>query len=351
MNAPEINCGETNHYQGLDTLKVMLAILVICRHCGQTYCNRDNHSLLYVVLVCGLSTMAVPTFFMISGFLFFSGEATGKRLKRQVYRILKLYLVWVIIYMPFIIRNLIIEGHSFKSGTISFFQNLFFSSPIYHLWYLPALVVALPVVYLIGKRVSNKWMVGMAGCLFAVALLNAPYHGLTPSDTLDGIRTAYTKIFITTRNGIFVGVPFVTVGKIMADKSKELKLLWSSKKHLIIILDIAVIMLIMLEAVLLNNWKPREINDVILMDIFSVMLFITFVNVRSPVVRGLDRTASTVIYCMHLLVISGVTLMTRLTGLHMGVFTKSVCVILISVICGYAVSYLKTKWKAIGFFV
>lgn len=73
-----------------DLLKVILAYVVILRHFMTFILPKTPNS---GVLICEtISTAAVPLFFTLSGYLFFSKPFSIRRLKRQLMRVLKLYL-------------------------------------------------------------------------------------------------------------------------------------------------------------------------------------------------------------------------------------------------------------------
>lgn len=77
------NDGEENQ---IDFLKVILACLVILRHCGQNFFSPVD---IFMKLMNILSPIAVPTFFMISGYLFFYKNRSCKDLRKYLWRILK----------------------------------------------------------------------------------------------------------------------------------------------------------------------------------------------------------------------------------------------------------------------
>lgn len=98
----EEKVAEQYQYSGLDILKAILAITVVLRHIEQ---GIGKESLFAFIWGAYLSPVAVPCFFIISGYLFFIKEPTRERLWHQVKRILSLYLWWLILYSPIIIYD------------------------------------------------------------------------------------------------------------------------------------------------------------------------------------------------------------------------------------------------------
>ncbi|HAQ1155016.1 TPA: acyltransferase family protein, partial [Enterococcus faecium] len=93
-------------------------------------------------MVAGLSTVAVPTFFIISSFLLCSGEVTSAKLSKQIYRVLKIYIIWSILYIPLVLKNWVQSDFSWKTDVLLYIRDFLFIGSYYHLWFLPALAFA-----------------------------------------------------------------------------------------------------------------------------------------------------------------------------------------------------------------
>lgn len=202
--------------QWIDVLKFVLALFVIVRHCGQVFF--EPNETFYLVFTDVISPIAVPLFFMLSGYLFFSKEATVKRLGRQVLRIAKLYLVWTVIYTPFILKSLLHRTLSIYE----FIKNFFFSGSYYHLWFLPALIVALVFVYFLRYYLGSRVSFGICLLLFIIGLFGDTYTFLL-NDIAKEYLHRYIYYFLTTRNGIFFGSVYVAAGGLFTDVDSNSK--------------------------------------------------------------------------------------------------------------------------------
>ena len=107
-------------------------------------------------MISTISTVGVTTFFIISGFLFFQKAVNEERLKKQIFRILKLYGVWIIAYFPINMYSYWKEEMSISQMVLDFIKKTIFSGSYYHLWYLPSLIIALYIVYVLGKSITTK---------------------------------------------------------------------------------------------------------------------------------------------------------------------------------------------------
>ena len=97
-----------------------------------------------------LGRIAVPFFFISAGFfLFRKTDPTAydpTPCKQYILRILRLYGVWTVLYLPWVIRDARADGKTLLTGTVSFLRNFLLTGSYNHLWYLPALAVAVALV-------------------------------------------------------------------------------------------------------------------------------------------------------------------------------------------------------------
>ena len=177
----------------LDGLKCLLALAVVAIHTSPLIFAWPQGN---YFLVNGLCRIAVPTFFVISGFYLVPALGDPASFARWWRRMIGLYAFWTLVYAPFFLTE---PGHSATSVlTTVVFGYL-------QLWYIAALVVAAPLVYLAHRRLSAPQLMGMACLLFAVglALQWAPLYG--------GVADHHTLY----RNALFMAVPFVTFGTLI----------------------------------------------------------------------------------------------------------------------------------------
>lgn len=212
---------EKTQYYGLDLLKFLMALLVAARHVIQIYYPAESRWRL--VIGNWLSNLAVPVFFVIAGFLLFKKltNTDWTIIRRYVCRILKLYILWCIIYWPIDIYNCHQSGEPVLKTILFYFQSFLFSSTITQLWYLPALATACLIVWAGYKAGLKIWMLLLLTSLlfiFGCSCNNQYFLEHSPRKIQEFIHW-YAPIFLTTRNGVFYGSLYVTLG------------LWFSKKQ------------------------------------------------------------------------------------------------------------------------
>lgn len=285
-------------YTGLDFLKICMAYLVVLRHCGQSYFEMD--SLYFLAITNCLSTIAVPMFFVISGFLFFRKEASRERLAKQVKRIFRLYSVWTIIYLPLIIRNMVNNDELNIRGVLKFFQTLLFDGSYYHLWFLPSLVFALCMIVIMRKMLGSRLTVGIALILFIVGVLGDSYLQIFKS-SIGIFYAGYRKLFLTTRNGFFCGSLFVAIGSLLADYEGGISKI---KNKLVLVYGILVsLSLLGGESILLQTLIGPHINNMLFATIpVVVLLFLLFMRSGDMDTSNI-RQMSTLVYTAHPIII------------------------------------------------
>jgi Acyltransferase family len=228
----------------LDFLKFMLAIFVVGIH---TVVLKGKFPYLSHILVEGIFRIAVPIFFIINGYYFYSSVKNLNSLKNWLQRVLVLYAFWMLFYLPYYFPN----SSSFLDLKY-FFLNIIVG--FRQLWYVSAMLGAGIITYYYRQK-SVKFLCFLAGVLFAVG---------TIIQYIIYYKNSYTPIY-TYRNFLFFGAPMMMIGVII----KKAEPIIFSKNTTILILLIGLALL----------WAESH---------FSYM---------HPGNRGFDMYASLIIIC------------------------------------------------------
>ncbi len=220
---------EKQQYYGLDILKFVMALLVVARHTIQIFYPVDSRW--RVIIHYWLSNLGVPTFFAIAGFLLFTKAVTydehtaapvldAAKFRAYIFRILKLYILWSIIYLPIDIYN--------RQPVGFYIQSFFMSSTIIQLWYLPALIVAVLINWLLYRLFKGQTRM-MLICTTMLLIIgwtvdnHVVYTHLAPP-MMQSFVGWYTPKFLTMRNGIFYGSFYVAAGAWIAGRNRRMPL-------------------------------------------------------------------------------------------------------------------------------
>ncbi len=121
----------------IDCLKYVLACMVVGLHCQ--FLAEVNAGVSYV-LVNGVFRIAVPCFFVLSGYFF-----KPLHYVRTIKRIAALYGIWMFIYLPFWAFDLPYD----MRPAAPLWQDIFYG--YYHLWFLVALMLGLSLYHLLQR--------------------------------------------------------------------------------------------------------------------------------------------------------------------------------------------------------
>ena len=213
------------HFDNIDCAKVIFAIFVVAIHTLQPFTDTLTSEARHIVTA--LLSIAVPFFFVASGFLLGNKLNSTDRegqlvyLKKWIYRIGRLYLLWTLIYLPYAIYGFSIEDIGFIKSLAIYIRNIllvgenFWSWP---LWYLLAMFVAGCIIYLLLRCKVKRTCWYILAVLFAVS---GVFIDELRANDWEGINLYYS-IFKTTRNGFFIGFPYIALGVFISSHSVRL---------------------------------------------------------------------------------------------------------------------------------
>lgn len=193
---------QNNDFYGIDLAKFICAFLVCMIHITPfpvrffPFIGKINFLLKHCY-----ARIAVPFYFAATGFLLF--RRTDPRhfefssVKSYCIKILRLLGMWHV---------------------------LLFIGKTFHLWYLGATVIAVLLLsFCFKKGFRARYIALLAAGLFLIGLLGTSYSfvakPLSGNPLLRLITSLYTRVFHTTRNGVFMGFIFVCIGALLAHKT------------------------------------------------------------------------------------------------------------------------------------
>ena len=291
-------------YKGIDVFKFIMALLVVVLHTHPLYGVNAGLNILTADVI---SRIAVPFFFAASGFLLQEqidggDEETRDVLGRYIRKILGLYCIWTIIYLPIIVYVKILDSDdALIRSMLMLLRDFVFVGSYAHLWYLPAAAAGVAVVYTLKKYVGERETALILLGLFLVGLLTQSYFGLLtyavdPGGILWKMMKAVKKVMVTCRNGIFFGSIFIYMGTWIAKSDFTIK-----KWKAVVGLAVSVLLFSIEAAYLRAAGFVRE-EDMYLM-LLPVVFFLVIIAVQTSVNGGtvFFRKMSMNIYYVHVL--------------------------------------------------
>lgn len=225
-----INYNKQN-YNAIDLTKFVCAILVVAIHIKPFGDNEDFYFLNYAIQDY-LARIAVPFFFVTSGFLLYRKTSfenfSIQRPLKYVLKLFRLYIIWSLIYLPLNIKTYISDGEGLIHSLMTYIRNFIFTGSYTQLWYLNATIFAVILItILLKKQVALKKIIACAVIFYFLGLLAQSYFGMIePLCSLMpnfwNILKLFSKIIVTTRNGLFEGFLFVGIGMFFAFYQEKL---------------------------------------------------------------------------------------------------------------------------------
>lgn len=188
----------------IDFLKVGLSFLIIALHIFPVSGIKGWQGLVSYEIANGITRIGVPTFFIISGYFLRNKIRDKAYLLKYGKRILLLYAIWQLIYLPDLIRF-------YRLGKYTTFEaclQLLFG--YWHLWYLLATVGAVVLLYCFrNSAVRTKFLQVLL--LFLVGYCYQLLYKMGAFQNFPVAKSIYEGMG-TTRNFIFMGYPFLLLG-------------------------------------------------------------------------------------------------------------------------------------------
>lgn len=302
----------------LDWFRLVAAVLVVAVHTSPL---AGINGMADFVLTRIIARLAVPFFFMVTGyFLFQRGKQVteARRIQRFCCHTGVLYLLAILLYLPLNIYNGSLRG--LAAGRLAAW--LLVDGTFYHLWYLPAAVAGVLLAWglmRLGKD-SLAPVLAVAGVLYLVGLGGDSYYGLAAENP--AFQSFYEGLFGVieyTRNGFFFAPIFLALGA-YAHRAGEGKDPGrrASLARLQAVGFAASMALLLAEGVLLHSLGLQRHDSMYVMLVpASWFLFRLLLAVNSGQDRA-ARKASMLVYLLHpwvIVLVRGFAKLTRLTWL------------------------------------
>jgi len=296
-------------YTGIDEFRLAAALLVITIHTSPlAFCSETGDFFLTRVI----ARVAVPFFLMASGFFLISQYARDAgRLWAFLKKTAVLYGISIAVYLPLNLYNGYFSGKHFLPELI---KDLVFDGTMYHLWYLPASMLGAGIAWYAVRRLGFKKALIVTLGLYAAGLLGDSYYGI--AEKLPILSVFYKNLFeITdyTRNGIFFAPVFLVMGGMAAEEAAR-----GERLSLRICgAGLGVFFLLMsCEGLLLREFGIQRHDSMYLFLLPCMYFLFRLLLFRRGSRKERIRTWALLIYIIHPMMIVGVRLLAKLTGLE-----------------------------------
>ncbi|MBR4075228.1 MAG: acyltransferase [Firmicutes bacterium] len=288
-NAPKLN-PQNRRYASIDAARFFCALLVVAIHVRplETYTELGNF-----LLDKGLCRIAVPFFFLVSGFFWARKPMTMKSLGKFLGRILILYALWTAIYYPIVAES---------QNMTNYWRRCILSGSYYHLWYYPAMIVAVILTWLFFRN-RGGIAVGIAFVCYFIGCMGESYYGFfADNEAVTTLAEKYFALFWSTRSGLFFGFFFFALGAYL-QKSRWIM----SRGKAAVALGVSFLLMAVEILTLRSFGVAKDYNLYFALIPATLFLFLWLTgrpdrgsDVLPPKLCGFCRKSSVLIYGVHL---------------------------------------------------
>lgn len=298
-------------YIGIDYFRVIAAYLVITIHTSPLSSVNGTADFMLTRII---ARVAVPFFFMASGFFLFpKTEAAELRPDKRMAFLKKTAILYAIAILTYLPLNMISGTTKEWEHLPNLLKDLFFDGTFYHLWYLPAAIIGATITWILLSKLKTGQAFAVSLFLYIIGLFGDSYYGI--ADKIPVAKGFYSVLFQFsdyTRNGLFFAPVFFMLGALLARKSKRYQI-----KLYLIGLSVSVV-LMLAEGLILHGFGVQRHDSMYIMLIPSmVFLFQILLSWKGGNLKSL-RNLSLFIYLIHpaiIVVVRGLAKVTRLQWL------------------------------------
>lgn len=277
-------------YNGVDLLKIIMAVFVITIH-TQPFVN--SKSILFFNVYRIIVSTAVPIFFISSGFLIFSkieNQENEKKIWKSLIKVIKLYAIWTLIYMPLTIYEYATNNEPFVNDVLFFIRSLFFIGGRFstmHLWYLLSLIYSLLLTGILLKfkiKIRIIYFISLLLFVFGSTMTVWINKTVVLNHYVQKAVQYYSYVF--PNGSLFIGMFYFLTGIIISKFNCDISILASISFM-----------------IFFDNIFIQELYFPISIAVFAIIIFFFAVSIRvdNNMMYKKLREASTVFYFMHIM--------------------------------------------------
>lgn len=271
----------------VDVIRFLVAICVITVH---TFPLAGLNETLDYVFTRILFRLCVPFFLLITGYFVVDETLKDrKKLLAQTKKLVIMYLISIMIYVPVLVYNGYFEEFSFWL----FLKELLLDGVYYHLWFFPATITGLWLVHFALQKIDFKPVFVVSILLFVIGLLGDSYYGFfTRFAWFKSVYDVILSVFAYTRNGIFYAPFFLLSGYLIKKRQNE-----KTKRSFFI--GLGFVFLMEIEGLLLHELAvTRHTSMYLSLMPASYFLFDALMSTK-PEANVFFRNVSTWVYIAH----------------------------------------------------
>lgn len=218
-------------YNSIDLAKFIMAVAVIAIHTNPTQNSRNQIiNNLYENVIC----MAVPFFFLATGYLLAkrmddtNDKSNILLVRKHLIKLIKMYVSWMIIYMPMAVYHDMVSHTPRKEAFISYIRGFLFMGEQYNawqLWYLLSSIYALIlIIILFACKIPLKKILWVS-LAFVLLSVGIDWFMMLETDIPYAMSILQKLIKYSIEDTrIFRGIIYISIGMYLANNKISLKI-------------------------------------------------------------------------------------------------------------------------------
>lgn len=299
----------------VDCFRYLCALLVVAIHTTPFLEFSPTFSFFVSQII---SRIAVPFFFLISGY-YFEIERAGRILRKHIVT----YTIWSI---PFFVYTFLVDFrhggivYAFKDCAVGFL--LFGSTEPY--WFFPALIISLLLILVLSRKAPHWviWIVSLI--LYIVGVLGgAYYHAVGINVPVLSVLYEW-KLYTPFRRIVLMGFPFTLLGYSLRRWCRSFT--WAGKPSLVIVMAV----LFFVEAAFIHHFHLGR-DNITTLALYPLMISIMAFLIEKPMadqttLGKVFRTLASITYLFHPVLLLAV----KIASLELSTTAQFVSAVIIS---------------------
>lgn len=226
-----MNSTQGKNYNSLDLFKFIMAVFVVCIHTFPWGKFSDN---IIVDIFDMLTTIAVPFFFLTSGFILarkfkdsYASETNQRIVFNRFKQMVKMYLIWTAVYLPLGIYDYVRNDYSFFYSIAITLRKIAFRGENFNswmLWYLLSTIYALLFVWVTMKLKCKSRYLPVFSAFFFILISIINKIAWSEQSLPSFLEIIKTLIKYTITDGrVLTGFVFIPLGIFISLNQKIIK--------------------------------------------------------------------------------------------------------------------------------
>lgn len=286
-----LHCSRCNNFSKLafvDVMKLIMAILVVGIHTEPFGFN------IWLDRGFGMITrLCVPFFFVISAYLYYSKAGNFRKYAK---RILLLYIIWSLIYLPFDI------DFTEKSSCTEICYRYLWAGNAHALWFLIGSLIGMIITNILRRFFADNIVVSIGIlCLFVGCMFSTYSPLLGVCKLLDDFAKSLPNG--VERCGLFYGFPYISLGMYLAKMFPNTNLIRNLKYSKLLLGLLGSFVALSVEA-FICVFLLKSKTTILWMSVYPYTLFFVLISMKVRIGISTSvcvdlRRISVLIYVVH----------------------------------------------------